>query len=101
MIGFMICCPMFALLSHRVRAGTLMAIGLSMWTLAAVAAALSRELYTLGLARMLIGIGEASFAGFVALPCGKRLMNWSDLHQLTLTTLHPRLLERFVMLYVD
>lgn len=63
MIGFTVFCPLFAHLSHYYRTGTLMATGLGMWVAAAVFAAISAEMYSLAIARMLIGIGEASFAG--------------------------------------
>eukprot|EP01104_Vermistella_antarctica_P014814 TRINITY_DN4720_c0_g2_i1.p1 TRINITY_DN4720_c0_g2~~TRINITY_DN4720_c0_g2_i1.p1 ORF type:complete len:513 (+),score=101.48 TRINITY_DN4720_c0_g2_i1:317-1855(+) len=63
MIGFMIFSPIFAHLSHTYRPTSLMTIGLLIWVLAAILAGLSVEFYTLGIARMLIGVGEASFAG--------------------------------------
>lgn len=62
-VGFMVAAPIFAHLSHRIRPTILMAVGLAVWVASAVLAAVSWSFESLVAARILIGIGEASFAG--------------------------------------
>mmetsp|Transcript_11756 Transcript_11756/g.16314 ORF Transcript_11756/g.16314 Transcript_11756/m.16314 type:complete len:479 (-) Transcript_11756:39-1475(-) len=62
-ISYMIFCPLFAQLSHKYRPTRLVTIGLLIFCVAAVCAAISIDFYTLVGSRLLIGAGEASFAG--------------------------------------
>jgi MFS family permease len=61
MFGFMIASPIFAYSSQTVHPFNLIAIGIAIWGGAVLFAAVSRRFWTLAAARMLSGIGEASF----------------------------------------
>ena len=63
--GYMLACPMFAFLSKTVSPYKLMALGLFLWTCATGACALTGvgDFFPLLAARILTGVGEASFAG--------------------------------------
>lgn len=62
-IGFTVAAPIFGHLSHRVRSTYLMSLGLAIWVGSSALAGFSWNYYSLLLGRVLIGIGEASFAG--------------------------------------
>jgi MFS family permease len=62
-IGFMLAAPIFAALAHRFAPTKLIAVGLLVWVLSSLTAALAPNYGTLVAARIAIGVGEASFAG--------------------------------------
>ena len=68
MFGYMIFSPIFAYNSQYVHPFSLMGIGLSIWTLAVLAAGLVNSYTLLVIARAFTGIGEASFVS-LAPPC--------------------------------
>ena len=62
-IGFSVAAPVFSVLAHRFSPTKLIFAGLAIWIGSAVLAAVAWSYGVLLLARVLIGIGEASFAG--------------------------------------
>ena len=61
--GYMLACPLFAFFSRTFSVYKLMAIGLFLWTVAVLLCGLTNNFITLLGARILTGVGEASFAG--------------------------------------
>ncbi|NDC38896.1 MAG: MFS transporter, partial [Proteobacteria bacterium] len=61
-IGYFIFSPVFGFLGDRVRRPLLMAIGVGLWSVATSATALVGAFGALMLTRVLVGVGEASFA---------------------------------------
>lgn len=59
----MLACPLFAFFSRTYSVYKLMAIGLFLWTVAVTLCGLTNNFITLLGARILTGVGEASFAG--------------------------------------
>ena len=62
-VGFALSAPIFSVAAHRVSPTKLICLGLVIWIGSAVLAAISWSYSVLLIARVLIGIGEASFAG--------------------------------------
>lgn len=62
-IGFMVAAPVFAGLAHRFSSTKLIAAGMFVWCLSSLLAALAPSYEVLLVARITIGVGEASFAG--------------------------------------
>lgn len=61
--GYMLACPLFAFFSKSISPYKLMALGLFLWSAATLACGLSEKFIPLLTARILTGVGEASFAG--------------------------------------
>jgi len=61
--GYMLACPMFAFASRTYSPYKLMSIGLFLWVNAVVLCGVTNDFLTLLGARILTGVGEASFAG--------------------------------------
>jgi predicted MFS family arabinose efflux permease len=63
MLGYMVFAPIAGYLTAYIRCTRIMSVGLAIFVVAAGCAAISRHFYPLMLSRMLIGFGEATFAG--------------------------------------
>lgn len=61
--GYMLACPMFAFFSKTVSPYKLMALGLFLWICATGACTITVDFLPLLIARIVTGVGEASFAG--------------------------------------
>ena len=61
--GYMLACPLFAFFSRSYSVYKLMAIGLFLWSVAVLLCGLTNNFIVLLGARILTGVGEASFAG--------------------------------------
>lgn len=61
--GYMLACPMFAFFSRSYSVYKLMSIGLFLWVVAVALCGVTNNFITLLGARILTGVGEASFAG--------------------------------------
>ena len=64
-IGYTLCSPIFGYLGDRFSRPRLMAVGVFLWSLATVLSGLSSTLFFLMGARILVGVGEASFGVIV------------------------------------
>ncbi|MGE0871362.1 MAG: spinster family MFS transporter [Kofleriaceae bacterium] len=62
LLGYFLTAPWFGSLGDRVPRKYLLAIGVVVWSAATVASGLSTNLWTLLLARAVVGVGEASYA---------------------------------------
>ena len=59
--GYVLFAPIFGYLGDRFPRPRLMAAGVAIWSLATLATALAPDFWSFAIARMLVGIGEASF----------------------------------------
>lgn len=59
--GYVLFSPLFGYLGDRYKRPKLMALGVLLWSLATLASALSSSFYGFVLARVMVGVGEASF----------------------------------------
>ncbi|KAH7300834.1 hypothetical protein KP509_24G080900 [Ceratopteris richardii] len=66
MVGLLIASPIFAHLSKVASPFKLIGVGLLVWTLATAGCGFSVEFWTITIARMLVGVGEASFVSLAA-----------------------------------
>ncbi len=62
LLGYFLTSPIFGLLGDRMSRKWLIAFGVVTWSLATIASGLSNSLVTLILARIAVGVGEASYA---------------------------------------
>jgi MFS family permease len=62
MVGYMLTSPIFGLLGDRMRRKQLIASGIAMWSIATAISGATHSLSTMYLARVAVGIGEASYA---------------------------------------
>ncbi len=62
LLGYFVTSPLFGLLGDRMSRKWLIAFGVLTWSAATIASGLSSDLWTLLLARAVVGIGEASYA---------------------------------------
>ncbi|MGE0550815.1 MAG: spinster family MFS transporter [Kofleriaceae bacterium] len=62
LLGYFLTAPWFGSLGDRVPRKYLLAIGVVVWSAATVASGLSGSLWTLLIARAIVGVGEASYA---------------------------------------
>jgi MFS family permease len=69
---FCVACPLFAFFSKRYSPYKLMAIGLFLWINAVTLCGLTNNFITLLGARILTGVGEASFAGLAPTCIGNK-----------------------------
>eukprot|EP01062_Namystynia_karyoxenos_P008822 TRINITY_DN13114_c0_g1_i1.p1 TRINITY_DN13114_c0_g1~~TRINITY_DN13114_c0_g1_i1.p1 ORF type:complete len:551 (+),score=58.78 TRINITY_DN13114_c0_g1_i1:82-1734(+) len=65
MVGYMVFSPIFASVGGRFAPGHIVVFGLSAWVLAALLSGLAWSYAVLLLARCMVGIGEAAYAGFI------------------------------------
>ncbi|CEP02978.1 Major facilitator superfamily (MFS) profile domain-containing protein [Plasmodiophora brassicae] len=65
-VGFLLSSPVFGYASSRCRPMTLIAVGLAVWTVAVAASAFATTFWLLFLARLVTGVGEASFVSIAA-----------------------------------
>ncbi|KAI5071219.1 hypothetical protein GOP47_0013470 [Adiantum capillus-veneris] len=66
MIGLLIASPIFAHSAKVCNPFKLIGVGLSVWTFATAACGFAVEFWTIAIARMLVGVGEASFISLAA-----------------------------------
>lgn len=66
MVGLLVASPAFAEASKQWHALRLIALGLTVWLLAAAASGAAWGFYSLLAARMVVGVGEASFVALAA-----------------------------------
>ncbi|MCO5606438.1 hypothetical protein L7F22_060626 [Adiantum nelumboides] len=66
MVGLLIASPIFAHLAKVCNPFKLIGVGLSVWTFATAACGFAVEFWTISIARMLVGVGEASFISLAA-----------------------------------
>ncbi|KAI3702282.1 hypothetical protein L6452_28015 [Arctium lappa] len=66
MVGLLLASPIFASLAKSINPFRLIAVGLSVWTSAAVGCGFSIGFWTITGCRMLVGVGEASFISLAA-----------------------------------
>ncbi|KAJ9551997.1 hypothetical protein OSB04_016042 [Centaurea solstitialis] len=66
MVGLLLASPVFASLAKSINPFRLIAVGLSVWTSAAVGCGFSVGFWTIVGCRMLVGVGEASFISLAA-----------------------------------
>ncbi|EPS70104.1 major facilitator protein, partial [Genlisea aurea] len=66
LVGLLVSSPIFASLAKGVNPFRLIGIGLTIWTLSVAFCGLSFNFWSIALCRMLVGIGEASFASLAA-----------------------------------
>lgn len=66
MVGLLIASPIFAHLAKVCNPFKLIGVGLSVWTFATAACGFAVEFWTIAIARMLVGVGEASFISLAA-----------------------------------
>ena len=64
MAGYMAMCPIFAMGERWMRPTRIVSLGLLIWTMAAMSCAMVTTFSGLAVARGLVGIGEAAYAGF-------------------------------------
>src|SRR5262249_33551495 len=62
LLGYFVTSPIFGTLGDRMPRKVLIAAGVLPWSAATVAAGLSNDLWTLLVARAVVGVGEASYA---------------------------------------
>ena len=61
-IVYTICSPLFGYLGDRYRRGRLIALGITIWSLATAAAGIARNFPQLMVSRSMVGVGEANYA---------------------------------------
>src|SRR5262245_54910657 len=61
-IVYTVCSPLFGYLGDRYRRGRLIALGISIWSLATAAAGIARNFLQLLVSRSMVGVGEANYA---------------------------------------
>src|SRR6476661_3152493 len=62
MVGYFLTSPLFGILGDRWARKGLIALGIGTWSLATAASGLAGSFATLVLARLVVGVGEASYA---------------------------------------
>ena len=62
LVGYFVTSPFFGVLADRGKRTGLLAIGIVVWSLATVASGLAAGVLSLGVARVVVGVGEASYA---------------------------------------
>jgi MFS family permease len=62
LIGYFACCPLFGIRADKSARKGLIALGVLIWSLATVGSGLATGFWTLLCARIIVGVGEASFA---------------------------------------
>lgn len=66
MVGLLVASPIFAHLAKTCNPFRLIGVGLSVWTFATAACGFSMDFWSITIARMLVGVGEASFISLAA-----------------------------------
>ncbi|KAH6773184.1 Major facilitator superfamily protein [Perilla frutescens var. frutescens] len=66
MVGLLVASPIFASSANSVNPFRLIGVGLSVWTVAVIFCGFSFNFWSIAIARMLVGIGEASFISLAA-----------------------------------
>ncbi|XP_021717198.1 probable sphingolipid transporter spinster homolog 2 [Chenopodium quinoa] len=66
MVGLLLASPIFATLAKSMNPFRLIGVGLLVWTIAIVGCACSWDFWSISIARMLVGVGEASFISLAA-----------------------------------
>lgn len=66
MVGLLIASPIFAHLAKTSNPFRLIGVGLSVWTFATSACGFAVDFWSISIARMLVGVGEASFVSLAA-----------------------------------
>ncbi|KAK7859574.1 putative sphingolipid transporter spinster like protein 2 [Quercus suber] len=66
MVGLLVASPIFATLAKSVNPFRLIGVGLSVWTIGVIGSAASWNFWSITIARMLVGVGEASFISLAA-----------------------------------
>nr|GEY44198.1 probable sphingolipid transporter spinster homolog 2 [Tanacetum cinerariifolium] len=66
MVGLLVASPIFASMAKSYNPFRLIAVGLSVWTFAAIGCGISIGFWTITVCRMLVGVGEASFISLAA-----------------------------------
>ncbi|MED6145569.1 hypothetical protein PIB30_026428 [Stylosanthes scabra] len=66
MVGLLVASPIFASLAKSVNPFRLIGVGLSVWTVATLCCGFSFNFWSISVARMLVGVGEASFISLAA-----------------------------------
>src|SRR5262245_5159610 len=61
-IVYTVCSPLFGYLGDRYRRGRLIALGITIWSLATAAAGIARNYSQLLVSRSMVGVGEANYA---------------------------------------
>lgn len=62
MLGYFVTSPVFGMLGDRGPRRGLIAVGVALWSLATAVSGLARGFYTMVVARIAVGVGEASYA---------------------------------------
>ncbi|MGH9885734.1 MAG: spinster family MFS transporter, partial [bacterium] len=62
LIGYFACCPLFGIRADKAARKGLIALGVLIWSLATIGSGLANGFWTLLAARIVVGVGEASFA---------------------------------------
>jgi MFS family permease len=62
LVGYFLTSPVFGALADRGKRMGLIAVGIAIWSVATIASGLATGVLTLGLARVAVGVGEASYA---------------------------------------
>ncbi len=62
LVGYFVTSPFFGVLADRGKRTGLVALGIVVWSLATVASGLATGVVSLGIARVVVGVGEASYA---------------------------------------
>src|ERR1700733_14725689 len=62
LVGYFLTSPIFGALADRGKRTGLIAVGIAIWSLATIGSGLATGAVTLGLARIAVGVGEASYA---------------------------------------
>ena len=62
LVGYFVTSPFFGVLADRGKRTGLIALGIVVWSLATVASGLATGVVSLGIARVVVGVGEASYA---------------------------------------
>jgi MFS family permease len=62
LVGYFLTSPIFGTLADRGKRTGLIAFGIIVWSLATVASGLATGVLSLGIARVMVGVGEASYA---------------------------------------
>ncbi|XP_012828319.1 PREDICTED: probable sphingolipid transporter spinster homolog 2 isoform X2 [Erythranthe guttata] len=66
MVGLLVACPIFASSAKSVNPFRLIGVGLTVWTIAVAFCGFSFNFWSIAVARMLVGVGEASFISLAA-----------------------------------
>lgn len=66
MVGLLVASPIFASSANSVNPFRLIGVGLSVWTVAVIFCGFSFNFWSIAIARMLVGVGEASFISLAA-----------------------------------